>query len=126
MSTKKTPVDMSKIRRHGDVLLKPISADMIPKDGTKTVSNSYVLAEGEATGHRHVLALAAVEGEAKTEVNGMEFITGADGTLYMTIHAPAEITHEEHGTIQVEPGTYQVVIEKEDALFEERRFNVAD
>lgn len=126
MSKKKELVDMSKIRRHGDVLLKPIAADQIPTEGTKTKANSYVLAEGEATGHRHVLALQAVEGEAKTEVNGMEFITGADGTLYMTIHEPAEITHEEHGTIKVEPGTYQMVIEKEDALFEERRFNVAD
>ena len=92
--------------QQGDVTIKPIAA--IPTGATDT--NSRVLAEGEATGHKH---LAEAE----------------DVTLYLHervlyMHAPTGTTvvHEEHGPLIIPPGEYQIGIVREfDHFAEEAR-----
>jgi hypothetical protein len=89
--------------RQGDVLLIPI--DGVPDNATAVDSGSrLVLAEGEATGHAHtVLADQAQLVEAK------------DGTLYLMIDGarPASLVHEEHDTIPLSPGSYEVRHQRE-------------
>ncbi len=87
--------------RQGDVLLVPVAA--VPADAhpVRRMSGRAVLAEGEATGHAH-----AIRSSAATLL-----VSGAD--RYLRVAAPVTLDHEEHAAIDVVPGTYRVVIQRE-------------
>jgi hypothetical protein len=87
--------------RQGDVLLVPV--DEVP-DAARPVRRTggrVVLAEGEVTGHAH-----AIRSTAATL-----FATGEE--RYLRAAAPVTLDHEEHAPIEVAPGTYRVVIQRE-------------
>ncbi len=88
--------------RQGDVLLQQVSG--VPDHARHALvpGGQTVLALGELTGHAHVLS---VEGElAESETADTRFVTlGVEGVL----------THEEHASIVVPPGTYEVVRQRE-------------
>lgn len=77
--------------RQGDVLIHPVSE--IPA-GAKKVSpkGRLVLAEGEVTGHAHVIE----------DLEGID-VYEKDGVLYMKALAPRPMVHEEHGAVVVHP-----------------------
>lgn len=106
---------MNKSIRHGDVHLIPCD---LPKDAKK-INNSkkIVLAEGETTGHKHVLTL-----------NRELEIYEAEGVRYVVvpIGEPALLTHEEHAPIEVPTGTYKQGQEIEFDPFEEELKKVLD
>lgn len=83
--------------RHGDVLLIRRD-DVTTKEGRQA---EVVVAEGEVTGHAH-----RVRGEAVQlrEQQGRTFA----GRLLLDVPRGGVITHEEHRTIVLEPGTYEV------------------
>lgn len=88
---------MNYFRQQGDVLLERI--DALP-DGLKKVApkaRGYVLAEGEVTGHAHVL----------DEIDNVEMFE-KDGRFYVNVKKESKLTHEEHGTHIVIPGIYRV------------------
>ncbi len=88
--------------RQGDVLLQAVAS--VPDDakGTWASSQRLILALGELTGHAHVLATAREILE--TESRGERFVTlSGEGVL----------THEEHATIAVPAGSYQVIRQRE-------------
>lgn len=92
-----------------------IEVDKIPTKAKKVKKQNrgYVLAEGEATGHAHTI---------KEDVELYE----VDGVLYLKNATQVNVTHEEHHTVTVPPGTWKIVITKEyDHLTEEIR-NVSD
>jgi hypothetical protein len=60
----------------------------------KTQLPSPILAEGEVTGHSHRIAAAAAVFERD------------DGLLEFDLAEPADVTHEEHGTVSLPPGEY--------------------
>ena len=87
--------------RQGDVLLIPVTT--VP-DGARPVARDagrVVLAYGEVTGHAHAIrtpgATLLADGEDR----------------YLRVLAGAILGHEEHATIDVAPGTYRVVIQRE-------------
>jgi hypothetical protein len=87
--------------RQGDILLVPV--EEIP-EGLKDVpreSGRMVLAHGEATGHAHVL-----EGEAKFLASDLE-------GRFLLVEENAELVHDEHDTITVPPGGYEVRRQRE-------------
>ncbi|HSS21301.1 MAG TPA: hypothetical protein VLL54_14600 [Pyrinomonadaceae bacterium] len=83
--------------QQGDVTIKPINA--IPAGAAE--SGSKVLAEGEATGHKHV----AVADDVRLFVH--------DGTLFMSAPNGTSVVHEEHRVIEIPPGEYQIGIVRE-------------
>ena len=86
---------MMKTYRQGDLLFKQVS------DQPKQVeSKRLTIAEGEQTGHNHVLV-------AETD----SVILG-DRTLF-TIKGKAKLVHPEHDTIEFDSGTYVVINERE-------------
>ena len=94
---------MKGLLRQGDVLLVPV--DRVPDDALVVeLGSRIVLAEGEATGHAH-----AVVGER------VELVEADDGTLYVEVvgAAPAELVHEEHDTIPLLPGAFEVRRQRE-------------
>src|SRR5688500_14129073 len=94
---------MSMIQQ-GDVLMKPISE--FPQgervlDGQMT---SRILAYGEATGHAHRLA--------DTADNAVEVFRILN-VIYMNVKRPTMLLHEEHKTIEIPPGKYEIGIVRE-------------
>jgi len=96
--------------RQGDVLLQPIPC--IPKSAKKLVDKEtrIVLAEGEVTGHYHVI-------KDRTHVDAYF----KDDVLYLDVKEPAPLEHDEHGTIYVKPGQYEVKRQVEQWMDEVRQ-----
>jgi hypothetical protein len=70
------------------------------------IANRFVLAYGEATGHHHTLH--------GPNVTRYEVKEGEELVSYVEIaEALAELDHQEHGTITVEPGIYKVTRQRE-------------
>lgn len=80
--------------RHGDVMLRPVEAPYRMTLGS--AGEKLVLAEGEATGHAHVLTGAVVPATAGHRA-------------YVQVLEPSLLTHEEHKEARVPPGWYEVV-----------------
>jgi hypothetical protein len=105
MSVNESQKAVRGIVRQGDVLLVPV--EEIPAAEAREVENGsrFVLAEGEATGHAHV-----VLGEAKLYLPG----TGRAGAgTYILVEEPATLVHEEHDAIGLAPGPYEVRRQRE-------------
>lgn len=94
-----------KFFQQGDVLAKPAK---IPA-GAKKLPHR-VLRDGEHTGHMHV---ATAENVELFEQNGVMFARVPNGT---------EIIHQEHHTIYLPPGDYQIdAVREYDHFLEESR-----
>lgn len=104
----------SRMVRQGDVMLKPVEQLPLGAQLAKRAGGRVILAEGEVTGHHHAIRDAGV---GLLEVEGRRFLRVPD--------AGARLEHEEHSTIEVEPGLYEVVIQREYDDAEEWR-RVAD
>jgi len=87
--------------RQGDVLIYP--AKEMPKDlkPVKPRNGRLILAEGEATGHHHSIGANVAE----------LFQSGPQ--LIMSVKEPTVITHQEHGPVEITPGQYWVVRQRE-------------
>ena len=86
--------------RQGDVLLVPVperSDAMVRK-----VHGRVILAHGEATGHHHSFATDS----------GVALLDAGDET-FLRVPREAALEHQEHATVQVAPGYYRVVRQRE-------------
>lgn len=104
----------TKIIRQGDVLLRPISE--LPKNLTPVPREHgrVILAHGEVSGHAH--ALTEKHASLYTDDSGM--------TVLEIAEAMANLVHDEHATIPLQPGFYKVIRQREYKAKEIRR--VAD
>lgn len=92
---------MSEQLRQGDVLLIPCSVSM---DGAKEIeprNGRLILAEGEATGHHHSVDCQAAG------------LFDLAGRVVLVVNEQTTLTHQEHGAIEVAPGQYWVVGQRE-------------
>jgi hypothetical protein len=93
---------MAKQVRQGHILLTPevVPESAIPLKPNK--ENHIVLASGES-GREHLFRSA--------RVNLFQF----DGSLFIEVigDEPVILEHDEHGDIEVEPGTYRIVEQRE-------------
>lgn len=99
--------------QQGDVLLKRI--DQLPEGATKML-NTKVLQLGEVTGHKHQFATEAkVDIYVDAQFAGQEMSITPDEGKFIVVFGdePMALRHEEHRTIMVPPGTYQVDIVRE-------------
>lgn len=103
------------IYRHGDILLVPTN-----KTAGEKVSKgkSYILAYGEKTGHNHKL----VADHKDTSFAVYE----KNGEITLQLGVAGTLIHEEHKTLEVAPGTYRVVHEREKDHFTEAVRRVID
>lgn len=90
------------VARHGDIPLysaDKLEGEIIKHDG------SFVLAEGEATGHHHRIR---VKNPSKMEIR-----QNANGFYMVKLDEEATLSHEEHATITIQPGIYVTGREQE-------------
>jgi hypothetical protein len=89
------------IYRQGDVLL--VKQDDLPDNAKPATSEAgrIVLAYGEVTGHAH-----AIDGRLATlySAGNQRFVQAEEG---------ATLTHEEHASIALETGVYEVIRQRE-------------
>lgn len=92
---------MTQPLRQGDVFLIPAA---VPSKVTEVARDKgrVILAYGEVTGHAHAIASPSAT-LMRTETD----------ERFLRIVEAAPLTHEEHGTIQIAPGEYRVVIGRE-------------
>lgn len=98
---------MVKIFRQGDVLVmrtrrQPSAQAKSVVDGARTI-----LAYGEVTGHAHEVIGVAVTHD--DPVPAQQLFEEPDGTRLLVVRRDAELRHEEHGTIALGKGTYEVI-----------------
>jgi len=91
------------ILRHGDLLFCPTTKTGKLKKVFK--GSKYILAEGEMTGHKHLLIA-----EPKTE---FEIFTDEQGNTILAMAGIGKISHEEHKEITLPIGDYKVIHERE-------------
>lgn len=92
---------MEKLYRQGDVLFKQVKS--VPKGQQKKRPTGHIL-EGEATGHIHRIA----------DVDAAEVLEVGEGLfLSVTAEGGVSIVHEEHDTLTLPAGTYEVVRQRE-------------
>jgi len=107
---------------HGDVDF--IRVEEVPKDAkmVECKGNKYVVAEGEVTGHMHVLTVEKPEDMQIFESPaGMYFLLNKEGTATHTFR-DLQTKTKDHKTIKLPPGVYRRNIEREyDPLANERR-----
>jgi len=74
----------------------------------------FVLAEGETTGHAHII-----------EDEDIDLFT--DGNyLYLETETPVVLKHEEHNAVTIDPGLWLIGIQKEVDIFEDEITRIAD
>jgi hypothetical protein len=106
--------------RQGDVLL--VRLEQTPEefladfgkrvDHVARQQGRLVLAEGEATGHAHVIESE----EAELVLEDDELVDpGQAAQLYLLVHGTTAVplVHEEHAPLDVPPGAYRVVRQRE-------------
>jgi hypothetical protein len=92
--------------RQGDLLLVPV-ADL-PEDARVIRRGRLVLARGEATGHAHVVE------DDRAFLHDLGWAWAGD-EVYLSVvgDAPVSLVHEEHDTLVVSPGVYEVRRQRE-------------
>jgi len=99
--------------RQGDVFIKTVDhsqldgAGEVPRD-----SGRIVLAYGEVTGHAHAIASPSAR------------LLQSGSRRFLAVAETVELRHEEHATVVIPPGSYEVIQQKEYAPSAIR--NVAD
>ena len=101
---------MTKIFRQGDLLLRKL--EQSPRETVFEEVKDKILARGEATGHSH-----RIIGE-KSRV-----LRSQTGQLLVELQEPAKLVHEEHGLIELESGTFEVIRQREFNPIENRMVN---
>jgi hypothetical protein len=88
--------------RQGDLLLIPVAA--MPEQARELGSGRLVLAEGEATGHVHVI-----------DDERASLHAGFGGARYLRVvgDAPVLLVHEEHDPLPLPPAVYEVRQQRE-------------
>ena len=102
--------------RQGDVLIVPVDSIPGTLDPLEREGDRIILAHGEMTGHAH-----AIKAESAALFRDPKRMTvflnvGADGAV--------ALEHDEHDTIHLPPGKYQVIRQRE--YSPEKIRNVAD
>ena len=100
--------------RQGDVFIERTKDKVTGKPVPRDAQGRVVLAYGEVTGHAHAIYGAQV----------LMFRDDALARTFLTVKEKAELVHEEHDTIVIEPGDYEIIHQREYRPEEIRR--VAD
>ena len=93
--------------RQGDILIRRIEG--IPTAAkAQPAANSLTIALGESTGHAHVLVAPA-----GSNIQAIAPYHDETDTLFFSLMTDAFLRHDEHATIELPPGEYQVVRQRE-------------
>ncbi|CAN5240321.1 hypothetical protein BH10CYA1_BH10CYA1_08890 [soil metagenome] len=87
--------------RQGDVFLLRVNSVPLGASAHVTTDQNIILAHGEVTGHAHRVNAAQAQ------------IYTLLGQRFLKVSETTKLFHEEHGAIELTPGCYKVVIQRE-------------
>lgn len=104
--------------QQGDVLLiqVPKAKGVTKQNRVEPKQRGYVLAEGEVTGHMHVIQ----------ELEGTELYQLSGDELLLHLEKESQLVHDDHKAATIPPGDYVVRKVREYDHFEEEARAVAD
>jgi len=111
---------MTQMYRQGDVLL--VRVDSIPRKAKDiTPKDRIVLAYGEVTGHAHAVYPEVAEQGALDRIFGKDpqspalkaKLWDAGAERFLQVMEKTALRHEEHTAIELPPGNYKVVRQRE-------------
>lgn len=89
--------------RQGDVALIRMEKNRTLRGlKAKAVDGPIILAYGEVTGHCH-----------QVFDDGCELLENAQGVRYLSVERIAQLKHQEHATIELTPGLYEIRHQRE-------------
>ena len=91
--------------RQGDVLVVPVSELPVGLEPVARENGRVVLAHGEVTGHAH-----AIRSEKAALFRDPKLMAVF---MYVSGDAPVALEHDEHDTISLPAGNYQVIRQRE-------------
>lgn len=94
--------------RQGDVGISKIETHNFELKEIPINGKRIILAEGEATGHHHSIVL-----ESNPKMKFYDVVGQPQTRLLYIPDSAVELEHQEHGTITLEPGLYQIEIQVE-------------
>lgn len=97
------------IVRQGDVLVRQVTTRQRHGRDLRE-EGRIILAHGEVTGHCH--EVVAVDSDTGV-MPPAAFFEEPDGRRFLIVDRPCALTHQEHGTIALTPGCYEVVRQRE-------------
>jgi hypothetical protein len=105
------------IYRQGDILLRrvreiPEGLQAVPLEGGRVI-----LAHGEVTGHCH-----AVIGDVEFLAADLEDLE----QRFLRVEQEAQVVHDEHDTVTLPPGSYEVIRQREYTSADMEPMRVAD
>jgi len=94
-----------KMYRQGDVLIRQIAS--LPAKATEVKNETrIVLAYGEVTGHAHAIRIGeAVEFSMADAASAVK--------RFLSVAKLAHVNHEEHATIELPAGVYEIIQQRE-------------
>lgn len=107
---------MNELYRQGDVLLRRVKAIPAEAKANPRDNGQVILAYGEVTGHAHRIA--------DPDATGAVLLSVGESATFLRLTKGAELVHQEHATIDLPAGAYEVVRQREYTPEEIRR--VAD
>lgn len=91
--------------RQGDVLIESVPSLPAKLKAIARENGRVILAHGEVTGHAHAISDEHVDLYETAAESGVTFLEVRD--------AMAALVHDEHSTIQLPPGNYRVMRQRE-------------
>ena len=129
--SKKPKPSAREMYRHGDLLITRINA--VPQSAINI--NSKVIAEGETSGHKHMLvgqATVRILPGREADNKIIERVERGDVSinriteLYFNAFEDVKLMHEEHKMLDLPSGSYKVTKEREFNPFEDLATGVLD
>ena len=94
--------------RQGEIILQSV------KEVKGKKKNHLIIAEGEVTSHKHQIT----KGDAELYEH--------EGTMFLKVLDEAELTHEDHKTVVLPKGDYEITIQREYEISDQHYRKVLD
>ena len=101
------------IARQGDVLIRSVQTIPAEAKPVQRDRGRVILAYGEVTGHAHEIA--------DPDASGAVLLTVAESATFLRLMKKTQLVHQEHGPIDLMPGTYEVLRQREYSYGESRK-----
>jgi len=88
--------------RQGDIYFVQVDGDY-QGEKVKRQNNRIVIAEGEITGHAHAIH----------DKNATMYRDSVQDLEWLVVDAPVKVVHEEHATINLPAGIWQVIHQRQ-------------
>ncbi len=102
---------MARSYRHGDVVIEETTEAEKGELLARDMRGHVVLAEGEVTGHAHRIASSNCDLYSMPVTNGSP--SNDNSVRLLVVREPVDLSHEEHTTIKLPPGTYKVRVKRQ-------------